>query len=65
MPKPLSRKRAAQTNEYESDDGFVEDAPTSKKQRSDNKPKGGKVASSAEMGKDKDGNEYWEVGSPD
>jgi hypothetical protein len=53
MSKTKSRKRV---EEYDSDDGFIEDAaPKSKKQK--------KVVSGAsgEMQKDDEGNEYWEV----
>lgn len=55
MPKPLSRKYV---EDYESDDGFVEDAPKSKKRKSEPK----QPASGAQ--KDDEGNEYWEVGTP-
>lgn len=51
MPKPKSSKRA-----YDSDDGFVEDGRSSKKQKSEPKPR------NPNMQKDKEGNEYWEVG---
>lgn len=50
MPKPQSSKRA-----YDSDDGFVEDGRSSKKQKSEPKPRNTK------MQKDKEGNEFWEV----
>lgn len=50
MSKTLSSKRV-----YDSDDGFVEDAPKTKKQKSEPKQRNTK------MQKDDDGNEYWEV----
>lgn len=56
MPKPLSRKHV---NEYESDDGFVEDAPKSKKHKSEPK------ALSNTMEVDDEGNECWEVSIQD
>lgn len=49
MPK---RKEA-----YDSDNGFVEDAPKNKKQKGGNT----KAPVSSEMHKDDEGNEYWEV----
>jgi hypothetical protein len=50
MSKPRSRKFVS---EYDSDDGFVEDAaPKAKKQK--------KIVT-GEMQKDDEGNEYWEV----
>lgn len=52
MSKLLSRKRK---QDYESDDGFVEDAPKSKNPRKEPK----QVNSAVQ--KDDDGNEYWEV----
>ena len=51
MSKVKSRKRVSE--EYDSDDGFVEDAaPKAKKQK--------KIAT-GETQTDDDGNEYWEV----
>ncbi|KAK4548855.1 hypothetical protein LTR36_008628 [Oleoguttula mirabilis] len=50
--------------DYESDNGFVEDAPRSKKGGSGGnelKRTEGKKPVSTEMGKDDDGNEYWEI----
>lgn len=47
-------KRQLAKDDYESDGGFVEDAPKSKKQ---------KKQLSSEVQKDADGNEYWEVRS--
>lgn len=44
------------TQEYESDNGFVEDAPQSKKRKG-----GEKKPVSTETHQDDDGNEYWEV----
>ena len=52
MSKPLSRKYV---EDYESDGGFVEDAPKSKKQKSE--PKQTKTG----VHIDDEGNEYWEV----
>lgn len=51
--KPLARKHA---EDYESDDGFVEDAPKSKKIKTEVKPR------NTTMQQDDEGNEYWEVG---
>lgn len=51
MAKPLSRKHA---EVYESDDGFVEDAPNSKKRKSESKPK---QSTSTNEGDD----QIWEV----
>lgn len=57
MPKQAnSRKRVASEN-YESDDGFVEDAPKSKK----SKKSSAKAELDLSMQKDDEGNEYWEV----
>lgn len=53
--KPLSRKHV---EEYDSDNGFVEDAPASKKRRSE--PKQKKELKSG-VQKDDEGNEYWEL----
>lgn len=47
-------KRQHDKDNYESDNGFVEDAPKSKKQ---------KKLLSSEVQKDDEGNEYWEVGA--
>jgi len=41
---------------YESDGGFIEDAPQSKKRKG-----GGRTAASAGLQKDDNGDEYWEV----
>ncbi|KAL1310777.1 hypothetical protein AAFC00_001024 [Neodothiora populina] len=54
-PKYKSRKRVSEVEEYGSDDGFVEDAPKSKK------PKVTKAAPSKDLQKDAEGNEYWEL----
>lgn len=54
-----SRKRAA-AEDYDSDGGFVEDAPKTKK----NKSGTAKASVNYEMQKDTDGNQYWEVGVP-
>lgn len=48
MPKRSNK----QVGDYESDGGFVEDAPKSKKQKKE---------LSGGIQKDDDGNEYWEV----
>jgi hypothetical protein len=53
--KPLSRKHV---EEYDSDDGFVEDAPASKRRKAE--PKAKKELKSG-VQKDDDGNEYWEL----
>lgn len=52
--KGLARKHR---ETYESDDGFVEDAPKSKKLKTEPKPR------NAHMQKDEEGNEFWEVRS--
>lgn len=52
MSKPLSRKYV---EDYESDGGFVEDAPKNKKRKSEPKQR------NSDMQKDDEGNEYWEV----
>ena len=52
MP-PKSRKRV---DEYEDDDGFVEDAPKSKRSKT-----ASKSATSKELQHDDDGNPFWEV----
>lgn len=52
------------TRDYESDNGFVEDAPKSKKAGSlgnESKRAEGKKPVSTQVQKDDDGNEYWEV----
>lgn len=51
MP-PKSKKRASKADDYDSDGGFVEDAPKSKK---------AKTAISKNKQVDDDGNPYWEV----
>ncbi|GAB7365803.1 hypothetical protein MBLNU230_g7136t1 [Neophaeotheca triangularis] len=65
MPLKGSRKRAAETETYESDNGFIEDAPKSKKSKQSAgnavKDKDGKTKISTEMQKDDDGSVYWEV----
>lgn len=51
--------------DYEADDGFVEDAPQGKKGRSSGtevKRNEGKTLVSTDVHTDDDGNEYWEVG---
>lgn len=53
MSKPKSRKYV---EEYDSDNGFVEDAPKSKKQKSEPKQK---KTVSTEVQTDDDGNEFW------
>lgn len=61
MSKPKSRKYV---EEYDSDGGFIEDAPKSKKVKTEPKqrtePNQKKVVSQ-DVQKDEDGNEYWEV----
>lgn len=54
-PKYKSRKRVSDDNDYDSDGGFVEDAPKSKKAKT------AKEAPSKEHQKDDDGNDFWEV----
>jgi len=54
-PKPKSQKRAADVEDYDSDGGFVEDAPKSKR------AKPSKAPPSQDLHKDDDGNEFWEV----
>ncbi|CAK4031702.1 PC4-domain-containing [Lecanosticta acicola] len=56
MSKATSRKRAA-ANDYESDGGFVEDAPKSKKSKGSN----AKGAVDLQQKKDDDGNAYWDL----
>jgi hypothetical protein len=51
MP-PKSKKRASKADDYDSDGGFVEDAPQSKR---------AKTAISKDKQEDEDGNPYWEV----
>ena len=46
--------------EYESDGGFVDDAPKGKKAKATDK----KAPADTEQQVDDDGNVYWEVGSP-
>jgi hypothetical protein len=53
MP-PKSKKRANKADDYDSDGGFVEDAPQSNKRA--------KTAISKDKQEDEDGNPYWEVG---
>lgn len=55
-----SRKRALAAEDYDSDGGFVEDAPKSKKSKNGV----AKASVNYEMQKDDDGNEYWEVTLP-
>ena len=55
MSKPKSRKYV---EDYDSDDGFVEGAPKSKKLKSEPKPK---KTVTQEVQKDDEGNEYWEI----
>ena len=51
-----SRKRSAKSEDYDSDGGFVEDAPKIKKNKTDN-------SSKAKVGtqQDDEGNDFWEV----
>ncbi|KAK3061064.1 hypothetical protein LTR53_019895, partial [Teratosphaeriaceae sp. CCFEE 6253] len=46
--------------QYENDDGFVEDAPRSKKAKGTGANEGKKATISTEMQTDDEGNEYWE-----
>ena len=52
--KSASRKREAPVD-YESDDGFVEDAPKSKKSKK------GDFKANSQLQTDDEGNEFWEV----
>ncbi|EME42281.1 hypothetical protein DOTSEDRAFT_154955 [Dothistroma septosporum NZE10] len=54
MPPKKSRKRAAE-EEYDSDGGFIEDAPKSKK------TKAAAQAANLEVQQDDDGQEYWQI----
>ncbi|TKA50545.1 hypothetical protein B0A55_12878, partial [Friedmanniomyces simplex] len=47
--------------EYENDDGFVEDAPRSKKAKNAGANEGKKATISTEAQTDDEGNEYWEL----
>ncbi|KAL6714748.1 hypothetical protein ACLMJK_008173 [Lecanora helva] len=55
MP-PKGKKRPAEAEEYESDDGFVEDAPKGKKTK---KVAGGEAAGKRSVGRD--GEVFWEL----
>jgi hypothetical protein len=54
---PKSKKRVADA--YESDDGFVADAPQSKKVKAPRKK-----GAIGDLQKDDEGNQFWEVGDP-
>ena len=54
MPPKKSRKRAAE-EEYDSDGGFIEDAPKSKKSKATTQ------AVNLELQQDDEGNSYWQV----
>lgn len=54
MPPKKSRKRAAE-EDYESDGGFIEDAPKSKKSKATSQ------VVNLEKQQDDDGNDYWQV----
>jgi len=54
-PKSKSQKRAASVEDYDSDGGFVEDAPKSKRAKTSKAPP------SQDLHKDDDDNEFWEV----
>ncbi|QIW94903.1 hypothetical protein AMS68_000421 [Peltaster fructicola] len=56
MPKPLSRKRVA-SEDYESDGGFVEDAPKSKKSKATSEAGTGSFGQL----KDEEGGDFWEI----
>lgn len=63
-PKNFDRKRAAREETYGSDDGFVEDAPKSKRSKTagnELKRRDGKATVSEGLQHDDEGNEYWEV----
>lgn len=53
-PKSKSRKRVSEAEDYDSDGGFVEDAPKSKKIKT-------AKAASKDLHKDDEGNPFWEV----
>ncbi|KAK3061884.1 hypothetical protein LTS18_005240 [Coniosporium uncinatum] len=58
------RKRATEAEAYESDDGFVEDAPKSKKSKtaaSEVKKREGKEQVNLDKQTDDEGNPFWEV----
>ncbi|THW93585.1 PC4-domain-containing protein [Aureobasidium pullulans] len=55
MPPQLSKKRASKAEEYNSDDGFVEDAPKSNKRAKTSQP----ISKDKQL--DDDGNPYWEL----
>ncbi|CAD0018791.1 unnamed protein product [Aureobasidium pullulans] len=55
MPPQLSKKRASKADEYNSDDGFVEDAPKSNKRAKTSQP----ISKDKQL--DDDGNPYWEL----
>ena len=55
MPPQLSKKRASKADDYNSDDGFVEDAPKSNKRAKTSQP----ISKDKQL--DDDGNPYWEV----
>lgn len=52
----MSRKRISEADAYDSDGGFVEDAPKSKRAKT-----ASRNAPSKELQKDSQGNGYWEV----
>ncbi|KAK4613719.1 Putative RNA polymerase II transcriptional coactivator [Fulvia fulva] len=54
MPPKKSRKRAAE-EDYESDGGFIEDAPKSKKSKATSQ------VVNLEKQQDDDGNDYWQI----
>lgn len=54
MPPKFSKKRASKADEYDSDGGFVEDAPQSKRAKTTK-------TISRDKQIDDDGNPYWEV----
>jgi len=58
------RKRASEADVYEPDDGFVEDAPKSKKSKtaaSEVKKREGKEQVNLDKQTDDEGNPFWEV----
>lgn len=65
MPPKGSRKRPAAAESFESDNGFIEDAPKPKKSKQSAgnavKEKDGKTKISTEKQTDENGDVFWEV----
>lgn len=57
MVKPQESRKRTAAEDYESDGGFIEDAPKSKKSKNGV----AKASVNYERQKDDDGNDYWEV----